>query len=85
MRFFCSFLRQDKQHPLTAIYFDRSNLSHREYSCEDLASKIKLSLPVASAAVHSKAVVLLLLMHCSLLLPVLWGFMCLVLVLLCST
>ena len=40
---------------------------------------------MASAAVHSKAVVLLLMIHCLLLLPLFLGFLCLVLVLLPST
>ena len=41
--------------------------------------------PVAYAAVRSKAVVLLLLIHCLLLLPLFVGVLCLVLVLLCNT
>ena len=39
---------------------------------------------MAWVAVRSKALVLLLLIHCSLLLPLLVGAVCLVLVLLCS-
>ena len=49
------------------------------------SSKMHLSLPVASAAVHSKAVVLLLLIYCLLLLPLFVGVLCLVLVLLFRT
>ena len=51
---------------------------------EDLASIIKLSASVASAAVRSKAMVLLLSIHCKLLLPVYCVGFVLVLVLLCS-
>ena len=46
-------------------------------------SKMRLSPTVASSAVHSKAVVLLLI-HCLLLLSLCVGVMCLVLVLLCT-
>ena len=49
------------------------------------ASKMHLSPhPVASTAVHSKAVVLLLLIRCLLLLPLFVGVLFLVRVLLCS-
>ena len=44
-----------------------------------------LSLLVAKAAVHSKAMILLLLVHYLLLLPLFVGVLCLVLVLLYST
>ena len=50
-------------------------------------SKIHLSIPtpMAKAAVRSKVVVLLLLIHCLLLLPLFLEVLCLVLVLLFST
>ena len=48
-------------------------------------SKMHLSLPVAYAAVRSKAVVLLMLIPCSLLLPLYLGVLSLVLVLLFSS
>ena len=47
-------------------------------------TKNALKLSVAWAAVHSKAVILLLLIHCLLLVPLFTGVLCLVLVLLCS-
>ena len=40
---------------------------------EDLASTINLKVPLALAAVRSKAVVLLLFIHCLLLLPFVVG------------
>ena len=52
---------------------------------EGLADKIIFKSMVTSAAVHSKAVNLLLFTHCSLLFPWSVGVLCYALVLLCST
>ena len=50
-----------------------------------MTCKIYAKLLVASAAVHSNGVIMLLLIHCLLLLPVVMDILCLVLVLQCST
>ena len=51
---------------------------------KDLASKINLSPSLSLAAACRKAVILLLLIHC-IVAPIACGYLCLVLVLLCST
>ena len=52
----------------------------RIWGDEDSGSGIYLSLLVVSEAVHSKAAVLVMLIHCSLSLPLFGGGLCLVLV-----
>ena len=50
-----------------------------------MTCKIYAKLLVASAAVHSNGVIMLLLIHCLLLLPVVMDILCLVLVLQCNS
>ena len=60
-------------HVMIYEYFKRAIIllcsTHSRINGEDLGSKINLSHPEAYAAVHSKELVLLLLMRCLLLLP----------------